>query len=1211
MKKSIFTALLSVLALGACAESVTPEMAKTAANAWVLRNEHFGAGREAVAVRTVCDTNKAQTVLWHQVSMTGDGCVFVAPVTEIEPIIVALDSDPGELPKAHPLLGILSADIRRRLRFLGLYKEDVAVGARLQSVAPASAAMGERENAAAEWAERERGKWANLGIGSKPRLAAASVGRTSVEIEVCVVKGFEKDGPLTHWDQSGNGGYNLYTPEHAVCGCVATACAAIAQFFGTTNAVTGYSNKCSLNGVPIEKTTMGGAIDWSLFDGCTTRASYNFLSEEQRDVIGRVAYNAGVGVGMMWTTTPQGSGAMEHAITNALIKVFGFKNARYVGIRNAQNPSETSLRKLVYGQCAANAPVGMGIEGHSVVAVGYGQDADGTERVRVFMGWGGTGDGWYALPDIDTKATTGGASYLSQIVDGLVTMISYDNDDIVPVVGQTMPVIEGLAVKFPEVADLVADEETGALKSVSRVAYCTKDGWFATRVPPNVGTFSISCMDKLAEYSVGAKARRSTDETALANSIPDWVLPFALLNSTTRYSLSGAIQAALNENKAILRLSGQSADECTKIVLQHIFELDDANVNDFTNRYVFYFTSASDIDGDQSPSYTVLYPGDVNADYRWYYQNGRLSYGYARLADTGTEVVTTNSVEVGEDGDFDVELDVYEVVSTNYAKNIVVSTYAPTGSTPVYEEIPYWPTSDLVAATNALRTSLLAVMNEGWNSYELRAPGNSLQVVASGGEAGAPEPGWGLHVNCYRTGETVTATATGEFTNEVAGVIMGCNGWTLLNKRTGVELSGEGNSVDIPFASNDSYVLTWQVVTNAVKVTVGMYPDRMARLGAEVTPGSGWYPYGEDVTFTATAPDGYYLSEFSGNGPAALPEDSFQTGASLSFAPTSPISVLARFAQGEATGTETAEYTVATVSYGLMTDSDSADAEPRLVKLSGTGSLPASTIFGGGMSGTKVSDGDSIVLNGRYVTFIPDSETFADDEGGAWRHSFWMLYDGKGSVEDLFYNNIGYIDAGFYSASAGFYPSQNATLVRFYVPDRVEPEEVEIAVKWNDTLDNLKSGENVLLTAEQAAALPKGAQVKVAEDIPAGWKLDSVETRPDGSVVATLSLDEETLAPKPPEGQSSPLTIVANLDGTVTVEATVANGVRGFWYSLYTASSLSGEWKVVAGGEYTSGTPSAQMADENGEVKLSIDVDPSEASRFYKLVVTSSNPSAS
>ena len=84
MKKSILTAFLSVLALGACAESVTPEMAKAAANAWVLRNEHFGAGREAVTVRTVCDTNKAQTVLWHQVSMTGGGCVFVAPVTEIE-----------------------------------------------------------------------------------------------------------------------------------------------------------------------------------------------------------------------------------------------------------------------------------------------------------------------------------------------------------------------------------------------------------------------------------------------------------------------------------------------------------------------------------------------------------------------------------------------------------------------------------------------------------------------------------------------------------------------------------------------------------------------------------------------------------------------------------------------------------------------------------------------------------------------------------------------------------------------------------------------------------------------------------------------------------------------------------------------------------------------------------------------------------------------
>ena len=294
MKKSILTALLSVLALGACAESVTPEMAKAAANAWVLRNEHFGAGREAVTVRTVCDTNKAQTVLWHQVSMTGNGCVFVAPVTEIEPIMVALDSDPGELPKKHPLLGILSFDVRERLRFLGLYQEDAPAGAHLQSVAPAPKTP-EEQNIAAEWAACERAKWADLGVGSSPRLAAAPMGRNSVEMEVCIAKGFEKDGPLTHWNQEGSAGYNRYTPGNVVCGCVATAAAALVQFYGMNpsntvmEAKSGYKSetqKCSYLGRPYECVTKGGTVDWSLFNDCTKPSDYQRLNANQRDVSG-------------------------------------------------------------------------------------------------------------------------------------------------------------------------------------------------------------------------------------------------------------------------------------------------------------------------------------------------------------------------------------------------------------------------------------------------------------------------------------------------------------------------------------------------------------------------------------------------------------------------------------------------------------------------------------------------------------------------------------------------------------------------------------------------------------------------------------------------------------------------------------------------------------------------------------------------------------
>ena len=169
MKKSLILALVAVVfACTARAMDVTTNMAMTAANAWAARNVAFGAGGSAQSVRTVCDTNAAQTVLWHQVSMSGGGCLIVAPVTEIEPVLAALEEDPGEIPAAHPLRALLTADLRSRLRFLKLYAEDASSsggGATLLSASPAA----EDENTAivrGEWSAQQKSKWRKLGVSS-------------------------------------------------------------------------------------------------------------------------------------------------------------------------------------------------------------------------------------------------------------------------------------------------------------------------------------------------------------------------------------------------------------------------------------------------------------------------------------------------------------------------------------------------------------------------------------------------------------------------------------------------------------------------------------------------------------------------------------------------------------------------------------------------------------------------------------------------------------------------------------------------------------------------------------------------------------------------------------------------------------------------------------------------------------------------------------
>ena len=208
MKKSLILALVAVVfACVAHAEDVTPDMAKTAANAWAARNAAFGAGGTAQSVRTVCDTNAAETVLWHQVTMSGGGCLIVAPVTEIEPVIAALEVNPGPIPDAHPLRGILAGDIRRRLVFLGLYPASTSGASLLSASAEAQA-----------WADVERAKWRRLGVGGGASLMGVTDAVEEIKIQINVVDGFEKNGRFTHWNQSNGGGdfcYNYYTPNPA------------------------------------------------------------------------------------------------------------------------------------------------------------------------------------------------------------------------------------------------------------------------------------------------------------------------------------------------------------------------------------------------------------------------------------------------------------------------------------------------------------------------------------------------------------------------------------------------------------------------------------------------------------------------------------------------------------------------------------------------------------------------------------------------------------------------------------------------------------------------------------------------------------------------------------------------------------------------------------------------------------------------------------
>jgi len=888
MKNRVLLAFVaSVTACAAYAAEVTPDMAMAAADAWAERNAKFGTGNNATNVIKVCDTNAAQTILWHQVSMAGGGSLVIAPVTEIEPVIVALDNDPGELPAAHPLRAILMCDIRKRLRFLKLYEEDPpprSGGRRL------AAAKAESENVVAvrqEWGEQQQAKWDGLltpvsnSTGGGRRLkAGVKQGVTDDGMpsdEIVIVKGFELGGALTHWNQSG-GIFNKYTPGASVCGCVATAMGAMMQFFRVaetedTKIEAGQANNnCTYNGGPVPggAKTKGGVYDWKILPtnwGGEAAASSN-LDANQIDLLGRVAYDAGVAVGMQWTKGS--SGAIEANIATAFMKYFKFHEVRYV-----HNPTQDQYTKLIYAQNRSNAPVGMGIAQHSVVAAGYGIDGDGVERVRVFMGWGGSGDGWYSLPYIDTKSTEGGSTYLSEVVDGLITMIGYKDDNIVPVCGRLIPRINPPMT----IGGTYYSLDEGNF-------HVFTNGFFGARVSASETKNSqveIVCHtgeggSKSGNVSIGADPGRDSSYMSSSAGVCNWVpepIVFPLLNSEVALSFMDAREKSIasitnGTPKPVLAFSGKWGEPATDAAWNYLYwrdsEADDATKEAFTNLYVILCTqynlgTLSESDGN--PSIGLFDGRAISADANkiWSFHNGRLTHW-----SIGGMIFTNVENQVDNDlREFSVtnSVDGAKFIVTNSVEELLaqdadlIEAFELNGRAPA-RYITGW------GITNNVETTL----EVGRAKFMVEATGATVIISNDCSEAFAE---W-LDPDCgtYTMSNSVvfTAIASRFVTNAAQNVEFECKGcvfsWTNTNERvTGDDLAGivtnefdeVKNGKVFTTVTNGVYTIAWLWEPIKVKITTETIEHEHDTSVGSIEPGTGWFPIGKRVVFKAKPPD--------------------------------------------------------------------------------------------------------------------------------------------------------------------------------------------------------------------------------------------------------------------------------------------------------------------------------------------------------------------
>lgn len=376
----LFTLL--VAPAGLWARVTTPQEAREVVEGWLVDNiEPFdaGLGRDVAAVEMF--TGSGGEPICYLVRLNPSGFVVVSADDLIEPIVAFADANDYEPSREDPLTALLASDLNERI------------------TAAYESSPGQFQ---AQSLTATQSKWQEL---------MRRANRAPDEIRILSRKTISdvRVAPLvkTRWSQSSVCSaycYNYYTPNHYLCGCVATAMAQLAYYH--RHPAAGIGRRSFTVGVAGENRTIytrggngsGGPYAWDdmvLSPGCSA-------TTEQRQAIGALCYDAGLAVDMKYGASA--SYADAFAIPNALIEVFRFGNA--VNGANGGKEIGTGLAGMINPNLDAEMPVLLtllGSAGHAIVADGYGYDLSAQIRTsyhHLNMGWAGTSDLWYNLPDV-------------------------------------------------------------------------------------------------------------------------------------------------------------------------------------------------------------------------------------------------------------------------------------------------------------------------------------------------------------------------------------------------------------------------------------------------------------------------------------------------------------------------------------------------------------------------------------------------------------------------------------------------------------------------------------------------------------------------------------------------------------------------------------------------------------------------------------------
>ncbi len=205
------------------------------------------------------------------------------------------------------------------------------------------------------------------------------------------------------------------------CGCTATALAQLMRYFRyPTAAQTAKTYTCYVGGASTSLSTKAGTFDW---DKMIDWPDYTWsITTEQREAIGRLTWNAAVALNSSFTE--DSTGASPDDVSKVMHEAFGYPSAWVYWDDSKWSKGTGGLHdrvtreKIVHANLDNGRPVLFGIygypndhigdsrywSGHAVVGDGYGYQAVNGEKtvyVHINMGWGGTDDVWYNIPEID------------------------------------------------------------------------------------------------------------------------------------------------------------------------------------------------------------------------------------------------------------------------------------------------------------------------------------------------------------------------------------------------------------------------------------------------------------------------------------------------------------------------------------------------------------------------------------------------------------------------------------------------------------------------------------------------------------------------------------------------------------------------------------------------------------------------------------------